>query len=73
MIFYEFLDNVGDRVEDNLIIGGSGKLTAGAGTPGSDRNNTFLPATAATPKSRPPAPSIYLWQKGKYPLPDCFD
>lgn len=73
MIFYEFLDNVGDRVEDNLIIGGSGKLAAGAGTPGSDRNNTFLPATAATPKSRPPAPSIYLWQKERYPLPDCFD
>ncbi len=73
MTFYEFLDNVGDRVEDNVVIGGSGKLAGGAGRPGSDRNNTFLPSTAVVPKSQPPVPSIYLWQKERYALQGFFE
>lgn len=66
MVYYEFMDNTGDKLIDNIVYGGNGKLYAGPGSPEIVKNNRFFPLSANQKKSTPPVPSIYKWQKSKY-------
>ncbi len=65
MLYYESIDNRGDIVEDNTVIGGNGKLFEGPGAPETVRNNNILPASAVNVEAKAPVPSIYLWQREK--------
>ncbi len=65
LFYYEFLDSTGDTIRNNTVHGGSGRLALGPGIPGETSNNQFLPPSASE-KSKPPVPSLYLWQVEKY-------
>lgn len=67
MMYYEFLDNTGDRLINNTVYGGNGKLFAGPGKPGVVKNNQVYPLNnEAKVSPQPPVPSIYKWQLEKY-------
>lgn len=55
-------DCIGIELRDNIVYGGSGKLTAGMGDPAAAEGNAFKPLTDNAPRPEPKVPSIYEWQ-----------
>ena len=65
--FLESVDSRDDRITGNTVYGGNGTLVAGPGCPAEENNNRVLPLEKKTGTTAPPVPSLYQWQREKYP------
>jgi len=66
LVYYEFMDNTGDVIKDNIIYGGNRQLYFGAGKPEICENNKQEYFSNQRATQSPPVPSIYQWQKSMY-------
>jgi len=58
-------------IRNNTVSGGSGATELPAGAIADEGGNTRIPFDAKAQGSKPPVPSIFLWQRETYPLADA--
>ncbi len=65
LLFNEYLENGGNVITGNTVIGGNGQAWGGVKADFKAESNRFLPADTEAPETKPSVPSLYLWQKSR--------